>query len=46
MEAIAFNRQPLTGLELAKQVVEVMYAGYVSMEEKENTYRKGRVQAK
>ncbi len=33
MEAIAFNRQPLTGLELAKQVVEVMYAGYVSMEE-------------
>jgi predicted dehydrogenase len=33
MEAIAFDRQPLTGLELAKQVVEVMYAGYVSMEE-------------
>jgi predicted dehydrogenase len=33
MEAVAFNRQPLTGLELAKQVVEVMYAGYVSMEE-------------
>ena len=33
MEAIAFDRQPLTGLELAKQVVEVLYAGYVSMEE-------------
>jgi predicted dehydrogenase len=33
MEAIAFNRQPLTGLELAKQVVEVLYAGYLSMEE-------------
>lgn len=33
MEAVAFDRAPLTGLELAKQVVEVMYAGYVSMEE-------------
>jgi predicted dehydrogenase len=33
MEAIAFDRQPLTGLELAKQVVEVLYAGYVSLEE-------------
>ncbi len=33
MEAIAFDRQPLTGLDLAKQVVEVLYAGYVSMEE-------------
>ena len=33
MEAIAFDRQPLTGLDLAKQVVEVLYAGYVSLEE-------------
>ena len=33
MEAIAFDRQPLTGLDLAKLVVEVLYAGYVSMEE-------------
>lgn len=33
MEAIAFNRPPLTGLDLAKQVVEVLYAGYVSLEE-------------
>jgi predicted dehydrogenase len=34
MEAIAFDRAPLSGLELAKQVVEVVYAGYVSMEER------------
>ncbi|MDI6753077.1 MAG: Gfo/Idh/MocA family oxidoreductase [Thermodesulfobacteriota bacterium] len=33
MEAIAYDRQPLTGLDLARQVVEVLYAGYVSMEE-------------
>ncbi len=33
MEAIAFDRQPLTGLDLAKQVVEILYAGYVSLEE-------------
>lgn len=33
MEAIAFDREPLTGLELAKQLVEVLYAGYVSCEE-------------
>jgi predicted dehydrogenase len=33
MEAIAFDRPPLTGLELAKQVVGVLYAGYVSMED-------------
>jgi predicted dehydrogenase len=33
MEAIVFDRQPLTGLDLAKQVVEVLYAGYVSLEE-------------
>jgi predicted dehydrogenase len=33
MEAVAFDRPPLSGLELAKQVVEVVYAGYVSMEE-------------
>jgi predicted dehydrogenase len=33
MEAIAFDRQPLTGLDLAMQVVEVLYAGYVSREE-------------
>lgn len=33
MEAIAYDQQPLTGLDLAKQVVEVLYAGYVSMEE-------------
>jgi len=33
MEAIAYGRQPLTGLDLAKQVVEVLYAGYVSLEE-------------
>jgi predicted dehydrogenase len=33
MEAIAFDRQPLTGLGLARQVVEVLYAGYVSIEE-------------
>jgi predicted dehydrogenase len=34
MEAIASDRAPLSGLELAKQVVEVIYAGYVSMEER------------
>lgn len=33
MEAIALDRPPRSGLELAKQVVEVIYAGYVSMEE-------------
>ena len=33
MEAIASDRQPLTGLDLAKQVVDVLYAGYVSLEE-------------
>jgi predicted dehydrogenase len=33
MEAIAFDRPPLTGLDLAKQLVEVLYAGYVSCEE-------------
>ncbi len=33
MEAITYDRPPLTGFELAKQVVEVLYAGYVSMEE-------------
>jgi predicted dehydrogenase len=33
MEAVAFDRAPLSGLELAKQVVEVVYAGYVSIEE-------------
>jgi predicted dehydrogenase len=33
MEAVAFDRAPLSGLELAKQVVEVIYAGYVSIEE-------------
>jgi predicted dehydrogenase len=33
MEAIAFDRAPLSGLDLAKQVVEVIYAGYVSIEE-------------
>jgi predicted dehydrogenase len=33
MEAIAFDRAPLCGLDLAKQVVEVVYAGYVSIEE-------------
>jgi predicted dehydrogenase len=34
MEAVACNRTPLSGLELAKQVVEVVYAGYASMEER------------
>lgn len=34
MEAIALDRAPLSGLELAKQVVEVVYAGYLSMEER------------
>jgi predicted dehydrogenase len=34
MEAISLDRAPLSGLELAKQVVEVVYAGYVSMEER------------
>jgi predicted dehydrogenase len=34
METVAFDRAPLSGLELAKQVVEVVYAGYVSMEER------------
>jgi predicted dehydrogenase len=34
MEAIALDRAPLSGLALAKQVVEVVYAGYVSMEER------------
>ncbi|MFB3819736.1 MAG: Gfo/Idh/MocA family protein [Candidatus Methylomirabilales bacterium] len=34
VEAIALDREPLSGLELAKQVVEVVYAGYVSMEER------------
>ncbi len=33
MEAISNNRSPLTSLALAKQVVEVLYAGYVSLEE-------------
>ncbi len=33
MEAVALDRAPQSGLELAKQVVEVVYAGYVSMEE-------------
>jgi predicted dehydrogenase len=33
MEAVAFDRAPESSLELAKQVVEVVYAGYVSMEE-------------
>ena len=33
MEAISNDRPPLTGLALAKQVVEVLYAGYVSLEE-------------
>jgi predicted dehydrogenase len=33
MEAISHDRPPLTGLALAKQVVEVLYAGYVSLEE-------------
>jgi hypothetical protein len=33
MEAIANDRPPLTGLALARQVVEVLYAGYVSLEE-------------
>lgn len=33
MEAVAFDRAPLSGLELAKQVVEVVYAAYVSIEE-------------
>ena len=33
MEAVAFDRRPLSGLELAKQVVEVVYAGYVSIDE-------------
>jgi predicted dehydrogenase len=33
MEAVALDRAPLSGLDLAKQVVEVIYAGYVSMEE-------------
>jgi predicted dehydrogenase len=34
MEAVAFDRAPLSGLELAKQVVEVVYAGYLSIEER------------
>ena len=34
MEAVALDRPPLAGLELAKQVVEVVYAGYLSMEER------------
>jgi len=34
MEAVALDRAPLSGLELAKQVVEVVYSGYVSMEER------------
>lgn len=37
MEAIAFDKKPLTGLELAKGIVEVIYAGYVSMEEGRRT---------
>lgn len=34
MQAIAFDRTPLSGLDLAKRVVEVVYAGYLSMEER------------
>ena len=34
MEAVAFDRAPLSGLDLAKQAVEVVYAGYLSMEER------------
>ena len=33
MEAIAFDRQPLTGLDVAIQAIEVLDAGYVSLEE-------------
>jgi predicted dehydrogenase len=33
MEAVALDRAPLSDLALAKQVVEVVYAGYLSMEE-------------
>jgi predicted dehydrogenase len=33
MEAVAFDRAPRSGLDLAMQVVEVVYAGYLSMEE-------------
>jgi predicted dehydrogenase len=33
MEAVAFDRVPLSGFELAKQVVEVVYAAYLSIEE-------------
>ncbi len=35
MEAVALDRTPQSSLELAKQVVEVVYAGYVSMEERQ-----------
>ena len=34
MEAVAYDRAPLSSLELAKQVVEVVYAGYLSIEER------------
>jgi predicted dehydrogenase len=34
MEAIALRRPPQSGLELARQVVEVIYAAYVSIEER------------
>ena len=33
MEAVAFHRPPLSTLDLAQQVIQILYAGYCSAEE-------------
>ena len=33
IDAILFNREPISGIDLAREVVEVIYAGYASAEE-------------
>jgi predicted dehydrogenase len=33
MDAILFDREPVSGIELAKEVVEAIYAAYASAEE-------------
>lgn len=41
MEAIALGRQPLSTLDLAIQVTQVLYAGYCSAEEEKRVYLDG-----
>jgi len=33
IDTILFNREPISGIDLAREVVEVIYAGYASAEE-------------